>query len=476
VIISYLLVIAATLLTFARAADLLSRGLIWTIGVGIFTIGSLLCGVAPSLALLVAARAVQGVGGAAIFAPAIALVVDAFPRTERGRALGLNAVIVSLGITAGPSLGGLITEHLSWRWIFFVNLPLGIVGFLLARRILPFGRPAPAHERFDTAGAVAFGVGLAMLLLGLSFGSDWGWTSPRVLGALAVAAAAFGLAARLELRRLDPLVDVRLLGSRVFGSALAAYLFSVLALFAVGFLMPFYFEQLRGFSPLRSGLLLTPYSLALAAVAPFSGRLADRFGSRWLAPLGLGLAAGGLFLLAQIDARSSAFDICWRLAVSGVGQALFVSPNTRTIMNAAPPERGGTASGLVATTRVVGQSLSVAIAGAVFIGLGGSAAAMDLTMARAEPTAVSAAGLAAAQTTFLGALHAAMIVCGTLAALGILVALVRVPRPVPEPEEVRQYCSASPALGPLSPVGSDREPTLTAGRGRGPRDDTGRSD
>jgi EmrB/QacA subfamily drug resistance transporter len=460
VIIAYLLVIAGTLLGFARAADLVSRGRIWTLGVGIFTIGSLLCGLAPSLALLVAARAVQGVGGAMIFAPALVLVVEAFPRSERGRALGLNAVIVSLGVSTGPTLGGLITEHLSWRWIFFVNLPLGIVGYLSARRILPFDRPAPAHVRFDRAGALAFGVGLAMLLLGLSFGSDWGWTSWRVLGALVVAVVAFVVAVRVELHRPDPLVDVRLLGSRVFGSALAAYLFSVLALFAVGFLMPFYFEELRGFDPLHSGMLLTPYSLALAAVAPFSGRLADRFGSRLLAPLGLSLAAAGLFLLAQIDTDSSAFDVCWRLAVSGIGQALFVSPNTRTIMNAAPPERGGTASGLIATSRVVGQSLSVAVAGAVFIGLGGAAAAMDLTAAREDRVSLSPAQFGAAQATFLDALHTAMIVCGALAALGIVVSLIRIPKPAPEPEEIRQYCSASPALGPLSPAGSSDGPPL----------------
>jgi MFS family permease len=194
----------------------------------------------------------------------------------------------------------------------------------------------------------------------------------------------------------------------------------------VGFLLPFYFEELRGFDPLRSGLLLTPYSLVLAMVAPLSGTLADRVGSRWLAPapVGLSLACAGLLLLAQVGMDSSAFDISWRLALSGIGQGLFLSPNTRTVMGAAAPEQTGIVSGLVATARVVGQSLSVAVAGAVFTGLGGATAGAALPAARAAG-ARGAAEVAALQATFLHALRGVIVVCGALAALGIFAALVR---------------------------------------------------
>src|SRR5919197_538393 len=389
VVIAYLVVIAASLLTFGRLGDLVGRERVWTMGLVVFTAGSLLCGAAPTLPLLVTARALQGVGGALIFAPAIALVVDAFPRSERGRALGMNTVIVSLGISTGPTLGGLITEHLSWRWIFFVNLPLGVAGVLAVRRVLPF-RPARGHGRFDPPGALAFGVGLAALCLGLSFGREWGWSSPRTLAVLAIAGIGLVAAVVIELRRDDPLLDIRLVASRVLGSALLSFMLSILALFAVAFLLPFYFEQLRGFDPLRSGLLLTPYSLALAMVAPLSGNLADRVGSRLLAPLGLSLACAGLALLAQLGPDASAFDISWRLAISGIGQGLFQSPNPRTIMGAAPADQSGTISGLVATTRVVAQSLSVAIAGAVFTGLGGATAAAALLADRASGAAQTA--------------------------------------------------------------------------------------
>ena len=422
VVIGYLVVIAATLLSFARLADIAGRERIWIWGLAIFTAGSALSGLAPTLALLVAARGLQGLGAALIFAPALALIVDAFPRSQRGQALGMNALIVSLGVTAGPTLGGLITESLGWRWIFFVNVPLGLVGLLVARRVFTFGRGAGARQ-FDLRGAIAFGLGLASLSLGLSFGSEWGWTSPPIVLALVVAIVALGTAILVERRRRDPLVDLGQLLTRPLGLPLASFLFSILALFAVSFLLPFYLEELRGMTPLAAGLLLTPYSLGLALAAPISGRLADRGQARWLGPVGLGLTATGLVLLAQIGVTTSRLDVVMWLAVSGIGQGLFLSPNTSAVMSAVPDEQSGTASGLIATTRVVGQALSVAIGGAIFIGLGGAAAGAAL-VAGGSSTAATTAAL---DGTFIAALHAALLVSGLLAAAGAVTSLSRGP-------------------------------------------------
>ncbi len=417
VVIAYLVVVAATLLTFGRLADILGRERIWVAGLAVFTVGSILSGVAPTLPLMIGARAVQGLGAAMVFAPALALIVDAFPRAQRGQALGLNALIVSLGVTAGPTIGGLITESFDWRWIFFVNLPLGIVGLLVARRVFRFGRGS-GTGRLDVPGAVLFGVGLAGLSLALSFGTEWGWTSAPLLATLAVGLAALGSAVFVERRQRDPIVDVGELLSVRLGLPLASFLLSIIALFAVGFLLPFYFEELRGYGPLAAGLLLTPYSIALAVASPIAGRLADRGVGQWLPPIGLGLAAVGLFLLTQIGTETSPVELALPLAISGIGQGIFLAPNTREVMNAVPAEESGRASGLIATTRVVAQSLSVAIAGAIFAGLGGAAAGATLVAGGLTST-----GGMTLDGTFLVAMHAALFVCGLMAAVGALINL-----------------------------------------------------
>jgi EmrB/QacA subfamily drug resistance transporter len=450
VVIGYLVVIAATLLSFSRLADIAGRERVWLGGLALFTLGSALSGLAPTLLLLVAARVLQGVGAALIFAPALALIVDAFPRSQRGQALGMNALIVSLGVTAGPTLGGLITESLGWRWIFFVNVPLGLIGLLVAGRVFTFARGARAR-RFDLGGAVAFGLGLASLSLGLSFGSEWGWTSPALVLTLVVAFIALAAAILVERRRRDPLVDLGQLVSRRLGLPLASFLFSILALFAVSFLLPFYLEELRGLTPLAAGLLLTPYSLGLAVAAPISGRLADRGHARWLGPIGLGLAATGLFLLARVGVTTSFSDIVLWLALSGIGQGLFLSPNTSAVMSAVPADQSGTASGLIATTRVVGQALSVAIAGAIFVGLGGAAAGAALVALVASGGPTSATGIAL-EGTFVAAMRAALLVSGLLAAAGAVTSLARSRPGLVDARAPRPSTRSASSAGPLPAV------------------------
>src|SRR5204863_9672736 len=198
----------------------------------------------------------------------------------------------------------------------------------------------------------------------------WGWKAPGTLTALAIGLGMLGVAVYVESHVESPIVNPGLVVNRVFAFANISFMLCMMALFAPGFLLPFYFEELRGFSTIQTGLLMTPIPLMLAIVAPLSGSLADRLGSRWLAPVGLAIACLGLFLVSQIDTQSSTWDIIWRLAVIGIGQGLFMSPNTRTMMGAAPRNAQGEASGLLATGRVVGQSMSVALTGTVFAALG----------------------------------------------------------------------------------------------------------
>jgi EmrB/QacA subfamily drug resistance transporter len=422
VIIIYLVVVAGTLLTVGRLSDLVGSKAVWMTGLAMFVLGSTLCGAASTLVMLIIARAFQGLGGALIFAPGLAIIADAFPPAERGRALGMNAVVSAIGTSFGPTLGGVITEHLTWRWIFYINLPLGALGFIASSRLLARSETR-TREPLDLPGAVLIAMGFSLLTVTLSFGQAWGWASGRLLACVVFAVVALVAAARVERRTRHPIVDLALFRESVLASSLGSLMLAMLALFAASFLLPFYFEELRGFSVARAGFLLTPLPLTIAVVAPFSGALADRVGSRWLVAGGLALASMGLLLLSRLDANSTIEQIVGCLVVTGLGQGMFQSPNSRALMNAAPASQQGEASGLLATARVVGQSLSVALAAAIFTGVGGASA--GLTLAAARAAAVSPAHVLALQHTFLAAFRAALLVCAGLGAIGILAALVR---------------------------------------------------
>src|SRR5947209_9729591 len=426
VIIAYLVIIAGVLLTAGRLADMIGRKAMWVTGLAVCTLGSAICGAAISLGMLIAARALQGLGGALIMAVSPAMLTSAFPPSERGRALGMNAVFVALGVSVGPTLGGIITENFTWRWIFYVNVPLGIIGIIATLRVLTEQAPRPGQVRgrFDPPGAILLAIGLVCLTLGLSFGQEWGWSSPGLISTLVISAIAFVALGFVEHRVKDPIIDFSLLRNRVFLSANVSLVLCFLALFAVSFMMPFYLEELRGFSILQAGLLLTPLPLTIAVIAPFSGALADRIGTRWLAAGGLSIACFGLILISQLNAHTPVWDIVWRLVVTGAGQAMFQSPNNSALMGAAPRNQQGTASGFLATGRVVGQSLSVALAGAIFAAFGGATAGLILSSNQSSQT-LSPEQVMQLQQTFINGFHAAFITCACVAAFGVLTSLVR---------------------------------------------------
>jgi len=429
VVIAYLVATAAILLTAGRLSDMIGRKAVWLAGLVLFTCSSALCGVAPTLTLLIVGRAVQGLGGALLMSVSPAMITTAFPAQERGRALGLNAVIVALGVSVGPTLGGLITAYLSWRWIFYVNVPVGIVGIVLTLRVLT-ERLHRNPGRFDPLGAILLAIGLAGVTAGLSFGQELGWTSPFIIIMIVVGVLALGVLPFVEQRVSNPIIILSLFRLRVFVSANLSLVLSFLALFAVSFMMPFYFEQLRGFPTEEAGLLLTPLPITLAIIAPFSGSLADRIGSRWLAASGLTISCIGLVLISQLTAQSSIFDIVWRLVFTGVGQAIFQSPNNSALLGSVPRDMQGSASGFLATGRTMGQSLSVALAGAIFAGLGGSAAGQALTM---HPAAHQVTAL---QQTFAHSFQVAFLVSAAIAAIGVFTSLVRGKEERKRPEQV----------------------------------------
>jgi EmrB/QacA subfamily drug resistance transporter len=415
VIIAYLVIIAATLLTFGRLSDRIGRRRIWIVGLIVFTIGSAASGLAPTLWLLVLARVLQGVGASMLMAVSPAMLVSAFPANERGRALGLNSMVVAFGITAGPALGGAITASTSWRWIFYINLPIGIAGVIATWFVLP-SDDHHERQRFDRLGALLLGLALAALTTGLSVGNEVGWHSPLVLGLgglCVVASAAFVFQER---RHEMPLLDRSLFQNRLFEWATISLVLSFVAAFAVSFILPIYYQQLRGFGMLKTGLSLTAFPLVIAAVAPVSGRIADRIGTRWLSATGMAILSVGLFLLSRIDHSTSIFGTIWPQLIAAFGMAMFQAPNNSAIMGSAPRDRQGAAAGMLATGRTTGQSLSVAIAGAVFGSLGGAAAGRELLRHPNEPQLVA---------TFLHGFRWALIACALIAAVAIVTSLMR---------------------------------------------------
>jgi EmrB/QacA subfamily drug resistance transporter len=364
VVVAYLLVIGSLLLPFGRLGEVLTFKRVYIAGFAVFTLASVCCGASPNELALIGFRVVQAVGAGMMMSMGPAIVARTFPARERGRALGLNGVSVALGLSLGPSLGGLLTEGGSWRAIFFINVPIGILAILWAYRVLP-AESRRDGQSFDLRGAALSGVALFALLLALSEGEDWGWTSPAIAGLFAVFLVLGGAFLAVERRSAQPMLELTMFRIRAFSAGLASVVIAFIGLFTATFLLPFLLQQGRGFSPVETGLLLTPVPVTMAVVAPFSGALSDRVGSRLPASAGMAVMIVGLLSLTRLPPDFSVPDLIWRLVLLGIGQGLFMSPNSSAVLGAVPRARVGTASGTLAQMRVNGQALGIALSAAV---------------------------------------------------------------------------------------------------------------
>ena len=364
----YLLTIASLLLAFGRLSDIKGRRWVYLRGFMMFTAGSLGCGLASNAATLIAARSFQGIGSAMLMACSQAIIVDTFPASERGKALGMVGTVVAAGLTAGPALGGLILEYYSWMAIFFVNIPIGIAATLMGTAIL-IKEPAELLDRtgsFDWAGAVLMAVSSCSMLIGVSMMRTWGYASIQFLCCLGIFLAGFSVLVRIELRSANPLFEPSLLRIRMFVLPNLSVLLLFVSLYAVMFLMPFYLVNPAKFSIDHSGYIMTIPFLVLSVVAPFSGALSDRIGSRSLCTAGMIVMVLSLFALSGIPAAASLPAVAWRLGLVGMATGLFISPNGAAAMSSVPSNRRGIASSTIATARNMGMVIGVAVANLIF--------------------------------------------------------------------------------------------------------------
>jgi EmrB/QacA subfamily drug resistance transporter len=362
VIIAYLVVNTALVLSLGRLADMYGRKLLYNVGFVIFTIGSALSGFAPNGLSLVGFRVIQGTGAALLTSNSFAILSEAFPRGETGRAFGIQSIVWGLGNVLGIILGGIIITYTSWRWIFLINVPVGIFATAWAYRTLKTVKPKGQRGSFDIPAAVGFTAGLLSLLLGVSWGLLYSWSDFTTIAALAASPVIFVLFFVWEWKySKDPILDFDFFRNKVFTFSIIAALLQFLAIFSVNFLLIFYLEGVAGLSVIESAYLIIPFALGAAVVGPIGGILTDRFGSRRISLVGLAVGAAALLLLSQLTVNSTLLQIGLIETIAGVGLALFWPANTSAIMSATPPAKYGVGSGAMNTFRNTGGILSFAL-------------------------------------------------------------------------------------------------------------------
>src|SRR5437868_446727 len=302
---AYALTFASLLLTGGKLGDLLGRRLIFAIGLVVFTLSSLACGLSGSATELIGARAVQGVGAALMMPSTLSIISATFAVKERGTAIGIWAGVSAMALAIGPLLGGIITEHISWNWIFFINVPIGVIAVLSAIFVVPESKDTSREQRLDLPGLLTSGIGLLALVYALIEAHSFGWTSARILGLFVIAAIALAAFVVVEMRQRLPMLDLTLFRNGTFAGANIVAILVTLAMFGIFVFFPIYMQSFLGWSPIQSGAALLPWTILIVIFAPIAGKLSDRVGSRWLIAGGMTTVALCCLLLSTVTLQSS---------------------------------------------------------------------------------------------------------------------------------------------------------------------------
>jgi EmrB/QacA subfamily drug resistance transporter len=416
VINGYTLTFAVLIATGGRLGDVFGRRLMFLAGVVIFAITSATAGLAQNAEMLIASRAIQGIGAALMMPATLSIITHAFPASERGKAIGTWAGVSALALSIGPVVGGFLTEYVSWRAIFFINLPVAAGAVAATIFAVRESRDETVDRRVDYPGVIALTASLTAIVLALIEGNSWGWTSTSILSLLV--GGTIGLAAfvAIELRVSAPMVEFALFRTRQFiGSNLVAFIITF-AMMGTFFFMAIYMQDILGYGALEAGVRFLPTTMVIAVVAPIAGRLADRLGPAWPMSTGLAVLAVAMFMFAGIDTGTTYNGLIVPFVLMGIGIALVMSPMSTAAMNAVSVQKSGVASGVLQMSRMIGASVGVAATGAIFQSqLGAGFNAGQLAMAPEQ-----------ARATFVDALGSAMLLAAIVVTAGLVVSLTLV--------------------------------------------------
>ena len=411
VVNAYALTFGVLLLSGGKLADMLGRRAVFIAGLVIFTGASVWCGLADGAASLIAARTVQGVGAALMNPATLSIITATFPSCQRGTAIGIWAGVSALALAVGPLVGGLLTEHAGWNWIFFINLPVGVIGVLAARAFIDETRDTSHEQHLDLPGLVASGVGLFALTYALIETNSHAWGSTRIVTLLAIAAVALGSFVVIELRQRLPILDLSLFRNPSFSGANATMALVGFAMFGVFFYNSLFLQNILGYSAVETGAAFLPMTVLVMVVAPIAGKAADHLGPRWLMGAGMALLAASLLSFATLDVRSSIGNLLPGLLVAGLGMAITMAPTTAAAMSSVPVDQAGVGSAVINSMRQVGGSLGVAVMGTLM--------ATQLHVGPGDPRYA---------TEFVDGYHRALLVGAAVLFAGALLAVATVGR------------------------------------------------
>lgn len=369
--LAYLLTLTALLTVFGRLADIVGRRPLYTIGFTVFIIGSALCGAAPNMTFMIASRVLQAVGATMLQANSVAIVTAAAPADKRGKAIGIQGSALAVGLSLGPAIGGLLIAALGWRAIFYVNVPVGIIGTTLAFLILPrdTNKDESGKARFDYWGGVVLSLSLVGLLFGFNQGNEQGWASPMIIGSFVAGIVFLVLFILIEKRHPTPILDLGLfkIDQITWGNITGAL--SYMLMYGVLFIVPYFFEYVLHRPSSESGLLTTPLPIGMMLLAPSAGKIADHYGTKLPTVVGMGISTFGVIALIFLGAHTAYVYMIVALLLVGIGMGIFTPPNNSSVMGSSPANRLGVSSGVLNMARSLGQSAGIAYAFAIFQGV-----------------------------------------------------------------------------------------------------------